>query len=93
MVNEKELFGRCHHQLILVALLMYPFGIKEAPRRRVLSHVSLSGVSQDSVAPHISDDSAILGNHWLHSGLLGLRGLDQNKTNNFSARRLTNTDH
>ena len=72
MVEEKELFGRCHHQLILVALLMHPFGIKAAPRRRVLSHVPLSGVSQDSVAAYLSDDSAILGPPWLHSDLLGI---------------------
>ena len=71
MVEEKELFGRCHHQLILVALLMHPFGIKAAPRRRVLSHVPLSGVSQDSVAAYLSDDSAILGPPWMHSDLLG----------------------
>ena len=72
MVNEEEVFGRCHHQLILVALLMYPFAIKPAPRRRVLSHVPLSGVSQDSVAAYLSDDSAILGLPWLHSDLLGI---------------------
>ena len=31
LVSEKELFGRCHHQLILAALLLYPLGIKEGP--------------------------------------------------------------
>ena len=31
LVSEKELFGRCHHQLILAALLLYPFVIKEGP--------------------------------------------------------------
>ena len=39
LVSEKDLFGRCHHQLILTALPLHPFGIKEGPKRHVLSHV------------------------------------------------------
>ena len=37
LVSEKSLFGRCHHQLILAALLLYLFGIKEGARRQFLS--------------------------------------------------------
>ena len=39
LIGEKELFGRCRHQLILNALLLYPFGIKEGPKRHFLSDV------------------------------------------------------
>ena len=42
LVGEKEPFGRCHHQLILAALLLYPFGIKEDPKRHFLSDVPFS---------------------------------------------------
>ena len=38
-VGEQDLFGRCHHQLILAALSLYPFGVKEGPQRRFLSDV------------------------------------------------------
>ena len=51
LVGEKKLFGRCRHQLILAALLLYPFGIKEGPKRHVLSRVPLNGFCQDSPAP------------------------------------------
>ena len=43
LVSEKELFGRCHHQLFLAALLLYPSRIKEGPERRVLRNVPLGG--------------------------------------------------
>ena len=39
LIGEKELFGRCRHQLILAALLLYPFGIEEGPKRHFLSDV------------------------------------------------------
>ena len=35
--KRKSLFGRCHDQLILAALLLYLFGIKEGARRQILS--------------------------------------------------------
>ena len=35
--KRKDAFVRCHHQLILAALLLYLFGIKEGARRRFLS--------------------------------------------------------
>ena len=35
LIGENELFGRCRHQLILDALLLYPFGIEEGPKRHV----------------------------------------------------------
>ena len=43
--------GPSHVQLILAALLLYPFGIKEGPKRHVLSRVPLSGFCQDYPAP------------------------------------------
>ena len=39
VIGEKELFVRCRHQLILDALLLYPFGIEEGPKRHFLSDV------------------------------------------------------
>ena len=39
LVGEKEPFGRRRHQLILAALLLYHFGIKEGPKRHFLSDV------------------------------------------------------
>ena len=39
LVSEKELFARFHHQLILAALSLYPFDVKEGPERRSLSDV------------------------------------------------------
>ena len=37
LVSGKELFGRCQHQLILAALLLHPFGIKEVPSSTFLA--------------------------------------------------------
>ena len=39
LISEKKLFGRFHHQLILAALSLYPFEVKEGPERRLLSDV------------------------------------------------------
>ena len=38
-IGEKKLFGRRRHQLILDALLLYPLGIEEGPKRHFLSDV------------------------------------------------------
>ena len=61
-VSEKQLFGRCHHQLILAALRLHPVGIKEGPEQHVLNHVPLSGLDS---GPH-------RGPPGLDSGFLGL---------------------
>ena len=37
LVGEKKLVGRCHDRLLLAALLLYLFGIKEGARRQFLS--------------------------------------------------------
>ena len=37
LLGEKELFGRCRHQLILAALLLHLFGIKGVPSSTFLA--------------------------------------------------------
>ena len=50
-VLKTAIFGRSLAQLIVATLLLCPVGIKEGPKRLVLSSVPLRGFSQDSLAP------------------------------------------
>ena len=61
LVSEKQLFGRCHHQLILAALLLHPFGIKEGPEQHVLSHLPQSELDSGPYSVPPALDSGFLG--------------------------------
>ena len=68
LLYEKTIFGRSLAQLVLAALSLYPFGVKENQKRRSLRDVQFGRVC---LAMYPSADFAASGASWLFWVVLG----------------------